>query len=114
MKVKFESVIDGINRYLDKEIYGNLNDLQEFLARLAVGRINQNSELIKTALMSNGLARTLCIVDSEGMVDVDSLCQDIKREIDRKGSIQVEIPMIGKLTFKSVDVDVLRDLINGR
>lgn len=114
MKVKFESVIDGINRYLDKEIYGNLNDLQEFLARLAVARINQNAELIKTALMSNGLARTLCIVDSDGMVDVDSLCQDIKREIDRKGSIQVEIPMIGKLTFKSVDVDVLRDLINGR
>ena len=108
MKVKFESVIDGINRYLDKEIYGNLNDLQEFLARLAVGRINQNSEFI------NGLARTLCIVDSEGMVDLDSLCTDIKKEIDRKGSIQVEIPMIGKLTFKSIDVDVLHDLIIGR
>lgn len=114
MKVKFESVIDGINRYLDKEIYGNLNDLQEFVARLAVGRINQNSEAIKTALINNGLARTLCIVDSEGMVDIDSLSQDIKKEIDRKGSIQVEIPMIGKLTFRSVDVDVMRDLIIGR
>lgn len=114
MKVKFENVIDGVNRYLDKEIYGNLNDLQEFLARLAVARINQNADLIKTSLMNNGLARTLCIVDSEGMVDVDSLSQDIKKEIDRKGSIQVEIPMIGKLTFRSVDVDVLRDLIIGR
>lgn len=114
MKVKFENVIDGVNRYLDKEIYGNLNDLQEFLARLAVARINQNADLIKTSLMNNGLVRTLCIVDSEGMVDVDSLSQDIKREIDRKGSIQVEIPMIGKLTFRSVDVDVLRDLIIGR
>ena len=114
MKVKFENVIDGVNRYLDKEIYGNLNDLQEFLARLAVARINQNADLIKTSLMNNGLARTLCIVDSEGMVDVDSLSQDIKREIDRNGSIQVEIPMIGKLTFRSVDVDVLRDLIIGR
>lgn len=114
MKVKFEVVIDGINRYLDKEIYGNLNDLQEFLARLAVGRINQNSELIKNALINNGLARTLCIVDSEGMVDVDSLCHDIKKEIDRKGSIQVDIPMIGKITFRSEDVDVLRDMINGR
>lgn len=114
MKVKFESVIDGINRYLDKEIYGNLNDLQEFLARLAVGRINQNSEAIKAALMNNGLARTLCLVDSEGMVDIDSLARDIKMEIDRKGSIQVEIPMIGKLTFRSVDVDVMHDLIIGR
>jgi hypothetical protein len=114
VKVKFESVVDGINRYLDKEIYANLNDLQEFLARLAVGRINQNSEAIKAALMNNGFARTLCLVDSEGMVEIDSLCQDIKKEIDRKGCIQFDVPMIGKITFRSVDVDVIRDLICGR
>lgn len=99
MKVKFESVIDGINRYLDKEIYGNLNDLQEFLARLAVGRINQNTANIKAALMNNGIAKTLCLVDSEGMVELDPLLQDIKKEIERKGCIQFEVPMIGKLTL---------------
>lgn len=111
MKVKFESIVDGINRYLDKEIYGNLNDVQEFIARLAVGRINQNAANIKTALMNNGFVKTLCLIDSEGMVELDSLMQEIKKEIDRKGSIQFEIPLIGKLTFRSTDVDVLRDLI---
>ena len=111
MKVKFESVVDGINLFLDKEIYGNLNDLQEFLARLTIGRINQNADLIKNFLMTNGFIRTMNIIDSDGMVDIDSITQDIKREIDRKGSIQVEIPMIGKLTFHSKDVDVLRDFI---
>jgi hypothetical protein len=111
MKVKFETMIDGINRYIDKEIYPSLNDLQEFLARLAVGRINQSSAAIKTSLMNNGFFRTLSIIDSEGMVDVDDLFGMVKKEIERKGSISFEIPMIGKMTFRPADVEVLRDYI---
>lgn len=114
MKVKFETVIDGLNRYLDREIYKSLNDLQEFVARLAVGRINQNTEAIKVALMNNGFAKTLCLVDSEGMVEIDALLHEVRKEVERKGHIQVEIPMIGKITFCPADVDVLREHIYGR
>jgi hypothetical protein len=114
MRVKFETVLDGLNRYIDKEIYGNLNDLQEILARLTVGRINQNSEAIKTALINNGFVRTMCIIDSDGMVDIETILQEVKREVERKGTLQVEIPMVGKLTFCPADVDVLRDQICGR
>lgn len=113
MKVSFEKVIDGINRYIDKEIYGNLNDLQEMIARLAVGRINQNSENIKKYLMENGFCKTLCLVDADGMVDIDKILQDVRTEIERKDSIQVQIPFIGKMTFHAHDVDVLRNEITG-
>lgn len=114
MKVKFETVIDGINKYLDREIYKNLNDLQEFVARLAVGRINQSVETIKVALMNNGFVKTLGVIDHDGMVDIDVLLHDIKKEVERKGHIQVEIPMIGKLTFFPADVDILSEHIYGR
>jgi hypothetical protein len=114
VKVKFETVVDGINKYLDREIYKNLNDLQEFVARLAVGRINQNAEAIKAALMNNGFAKTLCLVDSDGMVEIDALLHEVRKEVERKGHIQVEIPMIGKITFCPADVDVLREHIYGR
>ena len=109
--VKFERVIDGINRYIDQEIYCNLNDLQEFMARLVIGRINSSTENIKAMLMSNGFLKTLCIVDSDGMVDVDKLMQDIRREIERKGSIEFTVPMIGKMKFTPADVDVLHNMI---
>ena len=111
MKVKFETVVDGVNRYIDKEIYSGLNDAQEFLARLAVGRINQNAEGIKQFLMNNGVMRTMGIVDSEGMVDLDQLLGDVKREIERKEALKISVPMIGTLTFKPADVDVLYDMI---
>jgi hypothetical protein len=109
--IRFEKVIDGINRYIDSEIYSNLNDLQEILARIVIGRINSNTENIKAMLMSNGLLKTLCIVDSDGMVDVDRLLQDIRREIERKGSIEFYLPMIGKMKFTPADVDVLHSMI---
>jgi hypothetical protein len=111
MKVKFETMVDGINRYIDKEIYGNLNGVQEFVARVVVGRMNSNAEAIKKTLMNNGFAKTLCIVDSDGMVDVDMILSDIRREIERQGSLQVDIPMIGKLTFRADDVDALHNEI---
>jgi hypothetical protein len=109
--VRFEKVIDGINRYIDSEIYSNLNDLQELLARIVVGRVNSNAENIKAVLMSNGFAKTLCIIDSDGMVDIGRLMQDIRREIERKGSIEFDVPMIGRLKFTPADVDVLHDMI---
>lgn len=113
MKVKFERVMDGINRYIDSEIYSNLNDLQEVLARIVVGRVNSSAENIKTALMNNGFAKTLCLIDSDGMVDIDRLMHDIRHEIERKGSIEFSVPMIGKMKFTAVDVDMLHNMIVG-
>ena len=111
MKVRFETVVDGINRYIDKEIYANLNTAQEILARVVVGRMNQNAETIKSSLMNNGFVKTLCIIDSDGMVEVDQLLHDIRKEIERKGNLEVNIPMIGKLKFTASDVDVLKNEI---
>lgn len=111
MKVRFESVVDGINRYIDKEIYGGLNDLQEMLARIAVGRINQNSSVIKQYLMTNGFAKTLGLVDNEGMVEIDEILGDLRKEIERKGTVEANIPLIGKLKFTATDVDVLKNEI---
>jgi hypothetical protein len=111
MRVRFENVIDGLNRYIDKEIYCNLNDVQEIMARLVIGRINQNAENIKMNFMNNGFLRTLCIVDSDGMVEADQLLMDLRREIERKGVLELEIPLIGKIKFKPEDVDVLKNEI---
>lgn len=109
MKIRFESVIDGLNKYIDKEIYCNLNSVQEIMARFVVGRISQNAETIKHNFMNSGFLRTLCIVDSDGMVDVDQLMLDVRKEVERKGVLEVDVPMIGKLKFTPQDVDVIKN-----
>ena len=105
----FEKVVDGIIRYLDREIFANMNNWQELIARIIVGRISENANAVKEYLTKNGFVKTLNVIDRDGNVNVEAILRDIKREIERKGALQVEVPLVGKLTFKPADVDVLHD-----
>lgn len=110
--IAFEKVLDGIARYIDKEVIAvGMNDWQELLARMAVGRIFNNREQLKTRLINNGWIRTFGVIDDDGMVDVDGLADDLKKQIEQKGKISVSIPVFGKLTFTASDVDVLHRTI---
>lgn len=113
MKYRFEKVIEGISKYIDKEIYAGMNDVQELVARIFVGRIIDNMEGVKKTLIDNGFIRTFGIIDGEGMVDVDALAKDIRREVERKGKLVVSIPMFGKLTFVPADIDAILNTIKG-
>ena len=113
MKYEFTKVIDGASRYIDAEILQKMNDWQEMLARIFVGRIIGNENELRDKLVNNGFIRTFGIIDGDGMVDVEGLARDIKRELSRKGKTTFNIPVIGKLTFEASDVDVLYRHITG-
>lgn len=109
----FEKVARGISEYLNNEVYKGMNDLQEVMARIVVGRLLDNEEHIKNALTGNGFVRTFGFIDDEGMVDIEGIAESLKREISKKGKISISIPMFGKLTFVPDDVDVLCNYIRG-
>ena len=112
--VSFEQILDGLARYLNKNFYSNLNDWQEIVARLAVGRIIGNPETLKQSLQANGIIRTFAVMDSEGNVDLEPIMRDLKREIERKGKLTVEIPMFGKISFLPQDIDeIYREITGG-
>lgn len=113
MKCEIGKVIDGISKYIDSEIYSGMNDIQEFAARVVIGRLINNKEQVKDYFVNNGFIRTFGFVDGDGMVDVGSLMTDIKKEIERKEKITLSIPMFGKFTFKPSDVDNLYRHITG-
>ena len=112
--VNFNQVLDGLARYLNKNFYANLNDWQEVIARIAVGRIIGNPESLKQSLSANGIVRTFAIMDSDGKVDLEPIMRDLKREIERKGKLTVEIPMFGKISFLPQDIDeIYREITGG-
>ena len=110
--VTFDQVLDGLSRYLNKNFYANLNDWQEIVARLAVGRILGNENL-KQNLMANPYVRTFAVMDSEGNVDLEPIMRDLKKEIERKGKMTVEIPMFGKISFTGEDISEIYREITG-
>ena len=112
--IEFNRVVDGLARYANGHIFSNMNEWQEILARIAVGRIIGNPEVLKQNLINNGVVRTLAIIDSEGNVDLEPLCLDLRREIERKGRISFEIPMFGKMSFVPEDVnEIYREITGG-
>lgn len=112
--VEFNRIIDGLARYMNNNVFANMNDWQEILARVAVGRIIGNPESLKQSLIGNGIVRTFAVMDSEGNVDLEPLMRDLKREIERKGKLTVEIPMFGKMNFVASDIDdIYREITGG-
>ena len=112
--VEFNRVIDGLTRYLNSNLFAKMNDWQEVLARIAVGRIIGNPEALKQSLQANPFVRTFAVMDSEGNVDLEPIMRDLKKEIERKGKITFEIPMFGKISFVASDIDeIYREITGG-
>lgn len=114
MKYDFNRVMDGIVKYINDEMFIGMNDWQEMTARILVARVVNNQEAVKKTLIDNGFIRTFGIIDSEGMVDVCGLANDIKQEIVKKGKMTFTVPMFGKISFVPEDVDKLYNYITGR
>ena len=109
--MRIEKVIDGIAKYIDGEIYSNMNDWQEIVARMAVGRVLGNKELLKQKITENPLLMSFVMLDTDGEMDVEKFLSDLKGVIAQKGSVKISIPLFGNLKFVEADVDRLRKYI---
>lgn len=107
-----DRVLNGIVKYMDREILSSMNDWQEFLARLGMARLLGNKNL-ESMLLDNPYVKTFAIIDENGNVDVDGLHKDFKTLIQSKGKIEIALPMFGTYTFNESDVDKLFDCIRG-
>lgn len=111
--MEFEKVLNGITKYIEREIYAGMNEWQEIFARIAVSRIIGNEENLKASLSGNTYLRTFAIIDEHGNVDIESLLDDLKEQISRKGKLEVNLAMFGRMRFTPEDVDKLRSYIIG-
>lgn len=105
--MSFEKVLNGLLHYLNAEVYSKMNSWQEVLARIAVSRMIGNAEELKKTLMTNPFLKTIDVVDAHGNVDVDGLMRDLRKQIEEKGRLVIEIPILGNFTFTAEDVDEL-------
>ena len=111
--MNFDRVLNGIMKYMDREIFSSMNDWQEMLGRIALSRLIGNSEQLKNTVMNNAYLRTFAIVDENGNVDVDGLYHDLKEQMKTKGKIELTLPMFGTFRFTESDVDRLYATIRG-
>ena len=110
--MNFDRVLNGIVKYMDREIFAHMNDWQEVLGRIAMSRLLGYNNL-KEMLTGNPYIKTFAIIDENGNVDVEGLHRDLKTLMQSKGKIEVTLPMFGTFVFKESDVDNLYNCIVG-
>lgn len=111
MTVSFNRVLDGAAKYIDDCILPNMNDWQTIAARIAIGRVFNNRDALRSYIINNGYIRSFALIDEEGNVDIDQLAADIKREVERKGKVEVDLKIFGKMRFEAADVEKLHQMI---
>ena len=109
--MRFEKVVEGVARYIDGELYSALNDWQEVILRMAVGRILGNKETLKQKIEENPLLMSFVMLDDEGEMDTEVFLTDLKRAISQKGVLKISVPLFGNMKFNEADVDCLRKYI---
>jgi uncharacterized protein with ATP-grasp and redox domains len=83
------------------------------LSNVDLQQYENNSEKLKEFLKNNGFVRTFAIIDETGEVDIDNLFGDIIEQVDKKGKIEISIPMFGKFKFTTKDFENLYQTIKG-
>lgn len=104
--VRPESIAKGLANYIDAEILPKMGGWQRWVIGSFTGIALKRADTIVKELASHPVAKVMGIINSEGLVDLELIYQELARQAG-KGPAVFEIPMMGELRLTSEDVDYL-------
>jgi len=112
--VNKDQIERGLAAYLDAEFMPKVHtdSLRQFAIGTAASVAVKRAGVAVEALKTNKALNALGVIDSDGMVDIELLAEEAKKNIPPDG-VKVPIPMIGDITIRQTDVDLLYRCING-
>lgn len=105
--VSSKQIVDGIATYADKEIMPKLEPSKQFVAGIALGLVGGKADGMLRALAEQPMISALGVVKPNGEVDLDTLYAAASAQMERQGSLPIDIPIIGRMTFGRSDIDEL-------
>mgnify|MGYP003439972331 CR=1 FL=1 len=135
MKCEIGKVIDGISKYIESEIYSGMNDIQEFAARVVIGRLLNNKEQVKdyletdiyTLLKDTNNIETARNIINENIPKIENNLADVtdlsmivlnNYEIDIDNDLTYEDFLLSthfkKINYATVDIDCLQYKFNSK
>jgi hypothetical protein len=107
------SLIPGFSKFIDENILAHYpaTSMKRILMAGAVSLYLKQGEGLVDSLLSNPLITTLGVAKSDGMVDIETIRDTLKQEVNKAGFMRVSIPMVGDIDFTPEDVDALYKFI---
>jgi hypothetical protein len=107
------SFIPGLSRFIDESVLSHYpaTSMKRIMMAGAVSLyLKQNENMVDT-LASNPLFTGLGVMGTDGNVNIESLRDALKGEIQKAGFMRLSIPFIGDIDFTPEDVDTLYKFI---
>lgn len=104
-------VLDHVFKYLEKNMVPTMNPAQEFAFYAVWESVKDESDGLISRLTENPVTRALAAIDKDGNVDTDKLVSRLTKAFEKKGKLQVNVPMFGPVTFLPEDLNAVADSI---
>jgi hypothetical protein len=107
------SFIPGLSRFIDESVLSHYpaTSMKRIMMAGAVSLyLKQNENMVDT-LASNPLFTGLGVMGTDGNVNIESLRDALKGEIQKAGFMRLSVPFIGDIDFTPEDVDTLYKFI---
>lgn len=110
--VSIDKIEQGMANYLDSELMPQLqkNGIEKVIVGTVASLLIRKTGALIEGYKDNGLVKMLGVMDENGNVDVDTLVEEVKKNISKEG-IKVNVPILGNITFHKDDIDKLYDYI---
>lgn len=103
------SLLPGVSKFIDENILAHYpaTSMKRILMAGAVSLYLKQNEGIVDTLTSNPLLAGLGVVHENGMIDIDTVRDTLKSEVNKAGFMRLSLPMVGDIDFTTEDVDAL-------
>lgn len=111
MKRSTDQVMQGILNYVDSDVMTKLPTSSKWILGTMVSLASGKASNIIESLKENPMVNALEIVDENGYIDVDMLLDAMKNSVSHYGDISLDVPLVGKMTFNSYDLERLKNFM---
>jgi hypothetical protein len=103
------NIIPGLAKFIDSSVLSQYppTSLKRIGAAGAIALyLNKNATLIDK-ILKHPMISAMDITDEAGMVDIETLRDVYRKEINRAGFLRVHLPILGNVDFTGEDLDSL-------
>lgn len=108
-----EQLMNGLLMYVDHEVIPRLTTAGKWGIGTAIILMSQQANQVIDTLASNEVIKMMNIVSDDGLIDEERLSNALRTSAERYGNLQVQIPVLGVLTFNTNDIDMIHMYITG-
>lgn len=103
------SIIPGLSKFIDENILVHYppTAMKRILIAAGLSIYLKRGESVVDALIGSPLFTSLGVVHNGGMIDIDTIKEAVKTEVDKAGFMRVTLPVINDVDLTPEDIDAL-------